>query len=90
MLEKKIERAAGLAAGLMAEAYSSAESLSEIKGTLNKIQDDYILVPRKDAEALRGLLKTLVKNDGDDPRLAGRDSPHLPLLEALEEAFLAH
>jgi len=89
MLDREIEKAAELVVGLLAEAYSSTEVLIAIRGTLNKIQDDYILIPRKDGETLKKAVKFHVDCDKVTPGMEGQDSPYLPLLEAIEEALLA-
>lgn len=92
MINEKIEKAQGIVAGLWAEALGSADSFAFIKGVLNNIQDEYIMISRKDCEDLLKLLEK-IKNyyeKGDEPRLVLRDAPYLSLYETLEEAILAH
>jgi hypothetical protein len=88
MTREKIENAATLASGLLLEAYSSAESLIEISGILSKIQDDYVLINRADADELLKLLRVIAEYDNGDPPLAERRSYCLYLKERLEAAIL--
>jgi len=86
VINEKIEKASRLVFDLLSEALSSAEVLTEIRGTLNNIQDNYILIPRKDGELIKGLLKTILEADNN---IIVSDGECLSLLETLEGALLA-
>ena len=87
MNKDRIEKAAELLFGLLSEAYSSIDAITEVREVLNQILDGYIVITKEDAEALLNLVNTMVENDGNDPRLAGRDSLYLPLKKSLEGAI---
>ena len=88
MTKEKIEKAAEWLGDLVSEAYSSVETLSDIRGILNKILDEYILIKRPDADRLLKLVKSEEYSYYDDPRHSGSENPYSPLIEALEEALL--
>jgi hypothetical protein len=66
---EKMEKAVSLADGLLQEAYSTADALTEIKGAFREIQDNYILLPLEFGKPLIWLLGEIGKYYKDDSKL---------------------
>lgn len=89
MDNKKIEKVTKLMTELVIEAYSSIETLTEIKSVFNNmLGDNSVLIKRNDAVTLLYLVNTLINNDIDDPRMGGQSTKeNYNLKAALEDAL---
>ena len=84
---EKIEKAAELVGGLIMDAHSAIDTLTEVRGVLNQILDGNIIIKKEDAEVLLKLVNTRIKNDEDNPMIQGSAKCIYNLKKSLEGAI---